>query len=184
MKKIFVLCLMMVLAISCFAFAGCSNKDDDTARQGIVYKCSFDYDGDGDTETRTIKTIAVGEKVEKVSDEDLIAAGIKGYVVKAHVLTDNVDDNGNIIVRITLEQNTYTITWDYNGGAALTDNRSDPIKVQYLYGEDINLAAHNPAYLEGHEFIGWAVGSPDGELLTSTLGCYENLVLYAVYRTI
>ena len=62
MKKIFVLCLMIVLAVSCFAFVGCSGNDD-VARQGIVYKCKFDYDGDGDTETKTIKRIAVGEKM-------------------------------------------------------------------------------------------------------------------------
>ena len=101
MKRFFVLCLTVILAIASFVFVGCSNKKD-VATSDIVYYYSKDGGEivtDNDGNPVIVKTIYKGEKVDGVSDQDHNEFGkdTRGYTGKQYrILKDTYKDGGPI----------------------------------------------------------------------------------------
>ena len=190
MKRFFVLCLTVILAIASFVFVGCSNKKD-VATSDIVYYYSKDGGEivtDNDGNPVIVKTIYKGEKVDGVSDQDLNEFGkdTRGYTVKQYrILKDTYKDQDTVYILIDIEVKRYSITYDYNGGVIDPAARSNP-KTTYRLSDSIDLLKTAPAVRDGYVHVGWAE-SPNAtvdECIKNTKDCADNprnLVLYAIY---
>lgn len=190
MKRFFILCLTVVVAIASFVLVGCSNKKD-VATSNIVYyysKNGGDIVTDFEGNPVVVKTIKKGEKVNGVSDQELneFGAATRGYTVKQYrILSDTYKDATTVYILIDIEVKRYSITYNYNGGD-IDPNASEDPKGFYKLGDDIDLLATAPAVKEGFVHIGWAesADATADDVIANTLDLSENprnLVLYAVY---
>ena len=191
MKRFFVLCLTVVLAIASFVFVGCSNKND-VATSDIVYyysKNGGDIVTDIDGNPVIVKTIYKGETVDGVSDQDLNEFGkdTRGYTVKQYkILKDTYKDQDTVYILIDIEVKRYSIQYNYNGGEIDPAAKTNP-KGFYRLSDSIDLLKTAPAVRAGYEHIGWSENpnaTDVSECIKNTQECAENprnLILYAIY---
>ena len=74
---------------------------------------------------------------------------------------------------ISAEKRTYTVTFNTGDGSAVS-----PITKEY----GSTVTAPTAPTLDNHRFVGWVVGSPDGEAVEWPITLTENITLYAVYN--
>lgn len=182
MKRFFIICLTIIVAIASFVLVGCS-KDEGVADSNIVYYYSKNDEIVTDSEGNPIevKIIKKGEKVEGVTDQDLnFSPATRGYTVKQYRVLKNHEDQSTIYVVIDIEVKRYSIQYDYNGGK----KGSNEIK-SYTLNENFEFSKVK-AKKDGYVHIGWAE-SPDAteeDIIKSTEDLFDNprnLKLYAIY---
>lgn len=100
-----------------------------------------------------------------------------GFTAPVSSLQKGTTGNLDLYAKWTLE--TYTITYELNGGTVTGDN---PSSYTYLSGP----YTFADAQKRGYEFNGWRVNSSDGYLIDGfSAGSYhENLILYADFEAI
>lgn len=184
MKRFFILCLTIIVAIASFVLVGCS-KDKDVADSNIVYYYSRNDEIVTDNEGNpiVIKTIKKGEKVEGISDQFLneFSQATRGYTAKQYKVLKNYKDQSTIYVVIDIEVKRYSIQYDYNGGTMTSF-----AKTFYTLNDSFNFLETASATKEGYVHIGWAE-SPDAteeDIIESTEDLFDNprsLKLYAIY---
>lgn len=184
MKRFFIICLTIIVAIASFVLVGCS-KDEGVADSNIVYYYSKNDEIVTDSEGNPIevKIIKKGEKVEGVTDQDLNAfsQATRGYTVKQYRVLKNHEDQSTIYVVIDIEVKRYSIQYDYNGGTMTSF-----AKTFYTLNDNFNFLETASATKEGYIHIGWAE-SPDAteeDIIESTEDLFDdprNLKLYAIY---
>lgn len=191
MKRFFVLCLTVVVAIASFVLVGCSTKDDGAASNIVYY---FSKDGgetiaaNDDGTYKVVKTIKKGETVEGVTDQDLNEYGseTRGYTVVGYKVINAVKDATTVYVRVDIEVKRFSIKYDYNGGEIDPNAKSNP-KGTYKLTDSIDLLKTAPAVRAGYEHIGWSENpnaTSVNECIMNTNELVDNprnLVLYAIY---
>ena len=182
MKKFLLVCLTLVLALSCLSFTACGSNNAATTDLKIYYEIP-------DQDPVLVKTIKNGNDVEVLTDADLLEDDKTwGYMIdKFSVMSEtwNAKKNpkGTVYIKAVLMKKNIQINYIFNGGAV--DAKNKPMKIQNdnLTGYDVftaitevnsstiyTFAEKVVCALEGHEFIGWAMADAEGNLLTDDAG--------------
>ena len=150
MKKLLMLILSLAMATAALTSCGLFEIADESSSPSAssietpiekTYKVTFKQMGEEDV----VKEVKEGESL---AGNDIPAPKAKtGYTVtwKAADLEKLTDINANVVVEAVLEANTYTITYDAQGGSC-------PSTQKVVYDSDVVLATPE---LEGNKFICW-----------------------------
>lgn len=175
MKKLLLLIMSLsFVAISCSACNWFKNQDDSSSsissseQEEKVYKVTFVQDG------VAVKVVEVKEG-KAVEEADIPTVSPKtGYTVEWESV-DLSNIKADTVVNAVSKANTYTITYDANGGSGVP---SAPQKVTY----DSNVTFAKPNEREGYTFLGW---EKDGVILSEGKWTYaENVTLVARWAEI
>ncbi len=114
-------------------------------------------DVDGDV---TEEVYNYGQKIDDIADPVKKGHTFKGWKPEVPDYMPNED----VTVVAQFEKNTYTATFDANGG--IFDDGKSVLTDDVLYGENVTKPADDPE-MEGYRFLGW---STDGKTVIDNLG--------------
>lgn len=110
--------------------------------------------------TITEEVYNYGQKIDDIADPVKEGHTFKGWNPEVPANMPNED----VTVEAQFEKNTYTATFDANGG--IFDDGESVFTDDILFGEDVETPADKPE-MEGYKFLGW---STDGETVIDNLG--------------
>ncbi len=182
MKKILLVCLTLVLSLTCLVFTACGDNNAASTDLKIYYEIP-------NQEAVLVKTIKTGNDVEVLTDADLLEDDATwGYMIDKFKVMDETwntkkNPKGTVYVKAVLMKKNLQINYVFNGGAVDTSKKPMKILNDNSGGYDvftpINEINSSTIYdfnekvvcsLDGHEFIGWAFADKEGNLMADDAG--------------
>lgn len=148
------------------------------------YTVTWDFDGGTTTsENYTQGAVDYGTKivvpeVTKAPDAEYTYKFIGWKAQDGQLMTDTVKANVTYIAQYELTKNKYTVTWDVNGGNALTGTYTCSDGQAVEYGTTIQAPAptHDTVGGKDYTFLGWFNREGDSQMLDTVRG---NVTYYA-----
>ena len=96
-----------------------------------------------------------------------------------NVTSGTIAGDGSLVLKLYYVRNTYTVTYNANGGSGTMNDENSP----YKYGATVTVK-DNGFTRENYEFTGWAFDAEGDEPAGETFTITENTTLYAQWEEI
>lgn len=151
------------------------------------YTVTWDFDGGTTTSANYTQgavdygTKIVAPEVTKAPDAEYTYKFIGWKAQDGQLMTDTVTANVTYIAQYELTKNKYTVTWDVNGGNALTGTYTCSDGQAVEYGTTIQAPTPSRNTVGGKEytFLGWFNREGDSPMLATVQG---NVTYYAKWE--
>ena len=144
MKKKLILALSLLTVATAFAAVGCNQDKGQGGGATKTYTVTFKQAGEKDV----VKRVTEGADLTDIPSPK----GKEGYTVAwEDINLTNI--TGNLVVNAVATANSYTITYNANGGVASMATQT------VVYDSTVTLAT---ATYEGYDFIGWTLTEAGG----------------------